>query len=229
MGCIMSKCNRCSIDVFDNSHVCPLCNGVLDKATTTDYHSKSNMYPDVMPKIKKLKLFIKIFVFVSIVIEGILILVNSLTDSHFKWSLICGVVLTYACFTVIFTFQRDRGHRTKLFMQAVAAMLLVYLIDVVIGYNGWSLSYAIPCIIMSMDGIIIILMLANIRHWQNYLLLQIMMLFVSIIFVVFAACNLVRHPVLTIIAAAISGLCLLGSFIFGDKKAVGELTRRFRI
>ncbi|MCM1273650.1 MAG: DUF6320 domain-containing protein [Clostridium sp.] len=225
----MSRCNRCNIDVLDNSYVCPLCNGVLDQATTTDYQSKSNMYPNVMPKLKKLKLFIKIFVFASIVVEGILILINCLTDSHFKWSLICGVVLAYACFTVIFSSRRDRGHRIKLFMQAVVAMLLVYLIDIVIGYNGWSLDYAIPCIIMSVDGVIIILMFTNIRYWQNYLLLQIMMLLVSIIFVVLAACDLVKHPALTIIAAAVSGLCLLGSIVFGDKKAVGELTRRFRM
>lgn len=225
----MGKCNRCNIQVLDNSHICPMCNGVLEGAEATDYHSKSNMYPDVIPAMKKLNLFIKIFVFAAVIIEAILILINSLTNDDVKWSLICGVALGYACFTVLYTFKRDKSHRMKLFMQTFLAMIMVYLIDVVLGYNGWSLDYAIPCIIMSIDGVIAILMFANIRHWQNYLLIQIMMFLTSILFVILAACELITHPLLTIIAAGVSGIALLSSFVFGDKAAIRELTRRFRI
>ncbi len=206
-----------------------MCRGVLEDVKTTDFHSSSNMYPDVAPAMKKLKLFIKIFVFVSVIIEGILILINIITYKNVKWSFICGIVLAYACFTVIYTLRRDKSHRTKLFMQSVGGMLMLYLLDVIIGYHGWSLNYAIPCIIMSIDGTIMILMLANRRHWQSYILLQLMMLLVSVVFVILAACKIIEHPILTIIAAGVSGFLLIGTIIFGDRKAVGELTRRFRI
>ncbi|MCM1289016.1 MAG: DUF6320 domain-containing protein [Clostridium sp.] len=225
----MSKCNRCGIQVLDHSHICPMCNGVLEGAEYTDYRSKSNMYPDVAPAIKKLNLFIKIFVFASFIIEGVLMIINSLTDPDIKWSLICGVALGYACFTVIYTLRRDKSHRKKLFMQTFFAMLMVYLIDVVLGYNGWSLDYAIPCIIMSVDGVIAILMFANIRHWQNYILLQIMMFLTSIFFVILAACGVIAHPLLTIIATGVSGVAFLSSVVFGDREAIRELTRRFRM
>ena len=225
----MGKCNRCSIQILDNSHFCPMCNGVLEGAEATDYHSKSNMYPDVTPGIKKLNLFIKIFVFAAVIIEGILMIINSITGDDVKWSLICGVALGYACFTVIYTLRRDKSHRKKLFMQTCFAMLMVYLIDIVLGYNGWSVDYAIPCIIMAVDGVIAILMFANIRHWQNYLLLQIMMFITSIFFVILAACGLITHPLLTIIATGVSGIAFLSSVVFGDREAIRELTRRFRI
>lgn len=225
----MGKCNRCSIQILDNSHICPMCNGVLEGAEATDYHSKSNMYPDVTPGIKKLNLFIKIFVFAAVIIEGILMIINSITGDDVKWSLICGVALGYACFTVIYTLRRDKSHRKKLFMQTCFAMLMVYLIDIVLGYNGWSVDYAIPCIIMAVDGVIAILMFANIRHWQNYLLLQIMMFITSIFFVILAACGLITHPLLTIIATGVSGIAFLSSVVFGDREAIRELTRRFRI
>ena len=225
----MSKCNRCNIQVLDNSHICPMCNGVLKDAESTDYHSKSNMYPDVTPAIKKLNLFIKIFVFASVIIEVILMVINSLTNDDVKWSLICGVALGYACFTVIYTLRADKSHRNKLFMQTFFAMLMVYLIDVVLGYNGWSVDYAIPCIIMSIDGVIVILMVANRRHWQSYLLLQIMMFITGIFFVILAACGVIAHPLLTIIAAGVSGIAFLSSVVFGDRAAMRELTRRFRM
>lgn len=225
----MSKCNRCNIQILDNSHICPMCNGVLEGAEATDYHSKSSMYPDVTPGIKKLNLFIKIFVFAAVIIEGILMIINSITGDDVKWSLICGVALGYACFTVIYTLRRDKSHRKKLFMQTCFAMLMVYLIDIVLGYNGWSVDYAIPCIIMAVDGVIAILMFANIRHWQNYLLLQIMMFITSIFFVILAACGLITHPLLTIIATGVSGIAFLSSVVFGDREAIRELTRRFRI
>lgn len=225
----MSKCNRCNIQILDNSHICPMCNGVLEGAEATDYHSKSNMYPDVIPGIKKLNLFIKIFVFAAVIIEGILMIINGITGDDVKWSLICGVALGYACFTVIYTLRRDKSHRKKLFMQTFFAMLMVYLIDIVLGYNGWSVDYAIPCIIMAVDGVIAILMFANIRHWQNYLLLQIMMFITSIFFVILAACGVIAHPLLTIIATGVSGIAFLSSVVFGDREAIRELTRRFRI
>ncbi len=217
------------MQILDNSHICPMCNGVLMGAETTDYHSKSNMYPDVTPAIRKLNLFIKIFVFSAVLIEAILMIINSITGDDVKWSLICGVALGYACFTVIYTLRRDKSHRTKLFMQTLFALLMVYLIDVVLGYNGWSVDYAIPCIIMAVDGVIAILMFANIRHWQSYLLLQIMMLITSLFFVILAACGVIVHGLLTIIAAGVSGIAFLSSVVFGDREAIRELTRRFRI
>lgn len=95
MEYIMTKCNRCNIEILDDALVCPLCRGVLQRNQDEDmraqqdideddigmdeiemYKSKSRMYPDVNPAMKKIKLVIKIFIFLSIVVEGVLILNN---------------------------------------------------------------------------------------------------------------------------------------------------------
>lgn len=68
----------------------------LDKDINT-YKSRSVMYPDVEPAMKKIKFVIKLFVFISFVIECVLILINYLTYNGFKWSVICGAAMIYIC------------------------------------------------------------------------------------------------------------------------------------
>ncbi len=239
--------------------VCPLCNGVIEHrdmdvriagdteekvsdeiAEGTEntenieddmdlYHSRSVMYPDVEPAMKRLKFIIKLFVFLSVIVECILVLINYLTYNGVKWSIICGGALFYLCFTLIYTFQRNTGHRKKMIAQMVGAMILVYVIDYVLGYHGWSVNYAIPAGIILLDVAVLVLMLVNYSNWQSYIMVQFVILFISIIFVIFIPLRVVEHPVLTIIAASITLVLLVGTLLFGDKKAMSEITKRFRV
>ena len=242
----MTKCNRCNIRILDDSLVCPLCRGVLERTGDSNqgtdidmddigmdeiemYESKSVMYPDVKPATKKIKLVIKLFIFISIVVECILILINYLTYKGVKWSLICGAALIYLCFTVSYSVPRNTGHRTKIFAQMVGAIILAILIDCSLGYNGWSLNYVTPIAIMLFDVTILVLMIINSNSWQNYILLQVSMLLVSVIFGILALNGVVTYPLLTVIAVVVSAIILIATVIFGDKTAMTELYRRFRV
>ena len=55
------------------------------------------------------------------------------------------------------------------------------------------------------------------------------MLIVSVIFGILAAVGVVTWPLLTIIAAMVSAIILIATVVFGDKTAVTELSRRFRV
>lgn len=242
----MTKCNRCNIRILDDSLVCPLCRGVLERTGDSNqgtdidmddigmdeiemYESKSVMYPDVKPATKKIKLVIKLFIFISIVVECILILINYLTYKGVKWSLICGAALIYLCFTVSYSVPRNTGHRTKIFAQMVGAIILAILIDCSLGYTGWSLNYVTPIAIMLFDVTILVLMIINSNSWQNYILLQVSMLLVSVIFGILALNGVVTYPLLTVIAVVVSAIILIATVIFGDKTAITELSRRFRV
>lgn len=264
MGFIMTKCNRCNINILDDALVCPLCRGVLQRSENISYknfsrdkdavdndaeenakndidmddigmdeielyQSKSLMYPDINPAMKKIKLVIKLFIFISVIVECILILINYLTYKGVKWSLICGAALVYLCFTVCYSFQRNTGHKSKMFAQMIGAIILVILIDCALGYTGWSLNYVTPIAIMLFDVTILVAMIINSNNWQSYILLQVAMLIVSVFFSILAAVNVVTWPLLTIIATIISAIILIATVVFGDKTAVTELSRRFRI
>ncbi|MBO5388841.1 MAG: hypothetical protein J6A59_12010 [Lachnospiraceae bacterium] len=275
----MTKCNRCKIQILDDSLLCPLCRGVLERSTvgaygevdsyhkdemagnaSSDenqldgeealgdkkdiasmdmddigmdeiemYESKSVMYPDVKPANKKIRMVIKCFVFISILVECILVLINYLTYKGVKWSLICGAALVYLCFTVAYCVPKNTGHRSKIFGQMVGSIILAILIDCFLGYTGWSLNYVTPIAIMLFDITILVFMIVNSNNWQNYIILQVAMLLVSLGFGILALTGVVTWPLLTVIAIGVSAIILIATVVFGDKTAITELSRRFRV
>ena len=128
-----------------------------------------------------------------------------------------------------YSVPRNTGHRTKIFAQMVGAIILAILIDCSLGYTGWSLNYVTPIAIMLFDVTILVLMIINSNSWQNYILLQVSMLLVSVIFGILALNGVVTYPLLTVIAVVVSAIILIATVIFGDKTAMTELSRRFRV
>lgn len=228
MGCIMSRCEKCNINIKDDTMLCPLCHSVIASDTPVE-ESKSLMYPDAEISIKKLLFVIKLMIFISVLAESVLILINYLTYSKVKWSLICGVVLLYANFTVCYSFKRNIGHRAKLFFEAITIAIATVLIDFIIGYTGWSLNYAVPITLMVLDSLIIMLMLVNISSWQIYLIYHFMVVIGCVILDILAFAKIIKHPLLTMIVSIISIVILVGILLFGEKRAVNELKNKFKI
>lgn len=261
----MTRCNRCNIEILDDSLVCPLCRGVLERDEAIAqgaiyatkgaqvnresqenldsnidmddigmdeiemYESKSVMYPDVKPANKKIRMVIKCFIFISILVELILVLINYLTYKGVKWSLICGAALIYLCFTVAYCVPKNTGHRSKIFAQMIGSIVLAILIDCSLGYTGWSLNYVTPIAIMLFDITILVFMIVNSNNWQNYIVLQVAMLLVSLGFGILALTGVVTWPLLTVVAIGVSAIILIATVVFGDKTAITELSRRFRV
>ena len=241
----MSKCRRCNIDVLDYSLSCPLCNGVLeydeekdslekkdflDHSPKSGEISKSVMYPDITPAIKRMRFVIKLTIFCSIIVEGILIFINYMTYSNVKWSALCGAGLAYACFSMIYSFRHNKSHRKKIMVQSILIMPVLILIDYILGYTGWSIDFAIPCVILILDIAILVLMIINSSNWQSYILLQVYILIICGILTIFMVAGLFfRHNFFMIIADLASVLLLIGTLVFGDRPATTELKRRFHI
>ncbi len=231
----MNKCKKCNLEILDDSIICPLCSSVLETSSRIEedevgkYDSHSIMYPNVAEKQKKLNLILKIIVFVSVIVELLLVLINYLTYKKVWWSLICGAALLFICFTLIYSVQRNTGIRMKLFVQMLATILLIVILDHIIGYTGWSVNFGVPSIILVLDVVVMIFIIADNSNWQSYIMLQLMLCVVSVISVVHVFADVVTKPILTIVTAVITGLILIGIIVFGDKKATNELFKRFRI
>ena len=111
MVLIMNRCRKCNIDIMDDSIICPLCKNVLDLSDEmkgTDkmgmYKSKSISYPDIVKKRKWIKFVIRLCIFLSIIAEIILVLINYATYKGTPWSIVTGACLAYMCFTVFYSF-----------------------------------------------------------------------------------------------------------------------------
>ena len=220
----MSRCKQCNVEILDETERCPLCHSVLEKTVEVE-----NMYPNVRMITRRLALLSRIYLFVVILVEALLIYLNVLSDSEMFWSAIPGLAMLYGYLVLRYAILGKSGYKGKTIVLTLIAILMVVAIDFVVGYRGWSVNYALPSAILLVDAGILILMCINRRNWQSYMMWQIFMILCSVVPLVLYAVGIVTAPILAVLAFAFSAALFLGTLIIGDRRARTELRRRFHV
>lgn len=218
----MGKCRKCDLEVLDETEVCPLCKSILEQTDEVE-----NMYPNVRVRMRRMKLFSNIYLFLAICVEAVLVGINAVTSSQIWWSVIAGLVLFYIYLVLRHTILGKYGYRGKIFVLAVITVLSAVAIDMVIGYRGWSVDYVLPCGIILVDATILGCMLVNRRNWQSYMMWQLGMILCSVIPAALYLAEVEHNPYLAFSPLVLSGAMFLGTLIIGDRRARMELLRRF--
>lgn len=221
----MSKCNNCKIEIMDVTDKCPFCRCVLEN----DGKPSVDRYPEAWITVRRYRLLENIVLFLSIVTEAVLMIINYLVTPFFVWSLIVGLVLIYGNVVLRMAVIGKSGYMFKSINLFVIAVAILVAIDYLTGYHKWSLDYAFPAGILLMDMGILLLMIINHRNWQSYMMVQLLMIILSIIPTVLLAIGEVTFSYLTVIALTVSIFIFLGTLIIGDRRARNELKRRFHI
>ena len=173
---------------------------------------------------------LRIFAFLCLIAMVVLAIVNYVTYDGVMWSIIGDAGILYLLVTLRYTlFNGHEGHTMKILMQVIAVMLLTILIDYTMGYQGWSVAYALPITILVADVLILILMLVNLRIWHSYILLQIGMSILSIALGVYMLIVDLQHAMLTGSSIGVSLVLFLGTVCVGDARARNEIKRRFHV
>ena len=132
MGSIMNKCRNCQIEIVDDTMICPLCKTVVEKSG--EDQAKTPMYPEVIASTQVMKMVGRIYLFIAIACEAILLIINYFTYTGVKWSLICGCAFLYCFLTLKFSLDnRNAGLRSKILNQSLALAGLLILVDHIIG------------------------------------------------------------------------------------------------
>ena len=220
----MSRCKQFNVEILDETERCPLCHSVLEQTVEVE-----NMYPNVRTMTRRLALLSRIYLFVAILVEALLIYLNVLSDSGMFWSAIPGLAMLYGYLVLRYAILGKSGYKGKIIVLTLIAILMVVAIDFVVGYRGWSVNYALPSAILLVDVGILILMCINRRNWQSYMMWQIFMILCSVVPLVLYAVGIVTAPLLAVLAFAFSAALFLGTLIIGDRRARTELRRRFHV
>ena len=220
----MSRCKQCNVEILDETERCPLCHSVLEKTVEVE-----NMYRNVRTMTRRLALLSRIYLFVAILVEALLIYLNVLSDSEMFWSAIPGLAMLYGYLVLRYAILGKSGYKGKIIVLTLIAILMVVAIDFVVGYRGWSVNYALPSAILLVDAGILVLMCINRRNWQSYMMWQIFMILCSVVPLVLYAVGIVTAPILALLAFAFSTALFLGTLIIGDRRARTELRRRFHV
>lgn len=221
----MSKCRNCKIEILDQTTVCPLCHCVVEM----DGSELEPRYPNVGIREKKFALVIRIYVFLAVAVEALLVFLNAKNFDGIWWSVITAGVFAYIYLIMKLGIQNDTGYRNKLIFLTVFAVALIYLIDKVIGYRGWSLNYVLPAGVIMLNVAILLLMIVNWKNWPSYLLFQMFCILCSLLPIFLWKKGYITKPFLSEAALVISVFLFLGTFIIGGGRARAELKRRFHV
>ena len=220
----MNKCKFCNVFIKDDTEQCPLCGGVLE------INEKGvNSYPDVLKKEKAISFVFRLMLFIAIVVSVICIGINYTFKVSVQWSLIVAVSLVYVLIILYMFVKEDAGYRVRTYVIASAGVALLVVIDYVLGFYRWSLTFVFPAVIVYFDIALIVLMIVNRRNWQSYILHFISMFLVSIVPIIFYLVGIITFPYVAQIAFALSLFVTLGVVILGGSRAKNELYRRFHI
>lgn len=221
----MSKCRNCNIEILDNTGVCPLCHCVVEKDGT----ERESAYPEVWIREKKIGLVIRIYLFLAVAAEALLVFINVQQQGSIWWSAITAGVFFYIYLVMKVGIQNETGYRNKIILFTAAFVILIYMIDRVIGYRGWSLNYVLPAGVLMINLAIMLLMIVNWKNWPSYLLFQIFCILCSMLPIFLWKKGVITKPFLSEIALADSVLLFLGTVIIGGSRARIELKRRFHV
>lgn len=227
MGCTMNKCLKCQIKVADDAIMCPLCHSVLEK--NIDETTMGNDYPDEVKKTRRISKALRWIMAFSIVIEAVLVFINYETYTTTWWSLICGLGFVYAYISARMIFSNSSNHVMKIWLQSIGIGIVTVILDHLLGYKGWSVNFALPVIVLSVQVLIVILILVRVQSWTNYILLQLFLLLVSIGLIGLEAINIVTWPILSQIALLVSIAVIVCSVLIGGKRAETEIKRKFHM
>lgn len=221
----MNRCQKCNLIILDDTDRCPLCQHVLQ----SDGEPMENHYPDAIAVTKRFRFWENLFLFLSFVVEWVLVGFNYSLNPQVPWSLVVGLVLIYANVVFRMSVVGKRGYMFKTLSIVILAIVMLLGIDYLTGYKGWSLDYVLPAGILVLDLMLLVLTLANRRNWQSYLMPQLLTLVLSLVPVALRIAGWIQFPYLVWIALMVSLFLFLGTLILGDQRARTELKRRFHI
>ena len=220
----MSRCRQCKIEVLDETERCPLCGTVLEPTVEVE-----NMYPDIRVRSRKLVFISRLYLFLAVVTEIVLVNICMLSEVQSFVYIIGGLVLLFGYIVLRYAILGTSGYVAKTVVLTIIAVIMLVAVDFFVGYNGWSVNYVFPSGILLIDVGIVLCMLINRKNWQSYLMVQIFMVLCSGVAIILSLVQIITAPMVSVVALNVSIILLLGTVIIGGRRARVELKRRFHI
>lgn len=121
------------------------------------------------------------------------------------------------------------GYRSKVLALTMLGISLAFAVDMITGYRGWSVDYALPAAILFMDIGIVACIIVNHRQWHSYIMWQLLMVLCSCITAGLFLLGLEHDVCIVFLPMDFSMALFLGTLIIGDRRAIQELKGRLHI
>ncbi len=186
------------------------------------------LYPDII-NIKKSYMLIKILSLISLVVMFICVLINEIFTSNIKWSFLVILGIIYCWITTLYSIRKNVNIASHVLLHTIIAIILVYLIDRIIGYRGWSINIGVPIIIGVSNIAMLILTIVSRKKYFKYSIYQIMLSILSIAVIILLITSAKYKIISVSITSAISLITLIISIVLCGKDFKEKLSRVFHI
>ena len=186
------------------------------------------IYPKKLSGKKSIKI-INMLLFFSIIISAILILINKLTTPNIYWSYICIAGIIYVWITTVYALKRITNIASHVLLQMISTSIIVFYIDKLLNFHGWSISIGIPIILIVANTTMLVLSIISSKKYIKYAIYQLIIVLVSIIQFIFILNNNIEFKILNIISVGISLLNFVVSLILNHKNFLKIIVCKFHI
>ncbi|MDD2427055.1 MAG: DUF6320 domain-containing protein [Eubacteriales bacterium] len=223
-----TTCPNCGCDIRGYKAMCPLDNEPLQVSADARLDDARDVFPPVEQKFNR-RLLTRLFVFISLAALVLSIIVDYSLELPLNLPLmtLLGIISTWA--SVGAAVIRRRQVSKIVTWQVTILSLLVLIWDWMLGWQGWSLNYAIPIILLAAQATLYIL--ARALHLESgdymvYLLLCAVLGLVPLLFLIFGWVT-IQLP--SVICVGVSLLMIVGAIIFQGGVIKHELSKRLHI
>ena len=183
------------------------------------------IYPKKLSS-KKGQKILRISLIISIVLAFILVMINRLTTSNIHWAALVNCGIIYIWITVIYSIKRSTNIAGHVLLQTIIISATILYIDYRLGFLGWSVSIAIPIILIIANITMLILTLVSYKKYIKYAICQLVIVIMSLISIFFITNNLIEMRVLSTIAMIISVLNLIITLVLCYKDVKEAIVRK---
>ena len=169
---------------------------------------------------------LKILKITSLILLAILMLVNRLTTPNIPWSTFTSCGIIYIWITVIYCIKRNTNIAGHVLLQMLTTSAVVVFVDNTIGFNGWSVSIAIPIILSTANTTMLILTIISHKKYIRYAIYQILIVLITLIYI---GAIFKTTSILVIITMSIAVLNLIISLILSFKDMKEAIIRKIHM
>ena len=171
----------------------------------------------------------RIMLAISIIVAIVLTIINKITNSNIPWAALANSGIIYIWIITIYSIHRNINIAGHVVLQTIAVSILTVFIDFKIGFRGWSLSLAIPIILIIANLAMLILTIKKKKKYLRYAIYQLFILIFSILPAILIGERIVKEPIMGIIATGISILNLIITIILSAKDLKEAIKRKFHM
>ena len=186
------------------------------------------IYPQKLNS-RKSNLIIKLGLLVSAIVAAILVVINKLTTLQIPWAAIANGGIIYVWIVLFYSIKKRINIAGHVLLQTIAISVLIIYIDYKLEFRAWSISIAIPILVMVSNITMFVLTIVSHRKFIKYAIYQLMILLFSLLPIIFITENIVQNKVLSIVASGISLLNLVLTFMLCAKDVKEAVIRKIHM